>query len=335
MTRALPQPRIQTKTTSTTLAWVFGVIAALGVVCLIFVGAGTASAQNDTVVSGDGVGAAIVGSTADELREQLGDDWIVSALTRVSTDFEGHVVSRNGVVVFRAVKPDDDSDALSLFIVTDPNYRTAEGVGADSQISAAAADYGDATLVIEAGLNDREFVDFADGPTGVRFRAAGSGGERAGDYADGATSTTDFDDNARIAAIWVTCTGSSCSTAGAGAQPEPTPTPEDEPTPTTEAEEATPTPEPTETAEPTATPTTEPTPTPEPTATPTPEPTEDATDDDDESAGSGSSTGGSLPRTGTEHQVMSAVSALLLLTGTTMVMIARSRSLGPDWLSKR
>jgi len=313
------------------------VTAALAIVLLLMV-LPTASAQDDTLISGTGAGPAIVGSTLAQLEDQLGDDYTISDEVRITVDFSGHVVTRGNSVQFRAVKANEPGNQLSLFIVNNNSFETAEGVGPGTLIADAEAIYGEATLSWNPDQESREFVSFANGPEGrVAFRTPGIAGTNVGVYADGEFETNDFDDAATIAAVWISCVpGTDCPdpVSDAAGSAEPTPTAEPEATPTPEAEEPTPTPEPEATA----------TPTPEPTATPTPEPESDSDDEDDadaeaddddeaDAAGSASTDDATLARTGTEEMTLVALGSASLLLGGMFVLTNRAY-LAPAWLRR-
>jgi len=279
----------------------------------------TAAAQpaSDQIIAADGVGDAVLGLSPDELAEALGSDYDISDEVRITVDFDGRVVSRDGIVQFRAAMT-DNTDALTLFIVSNPDYATAEGVGPATTIADAEAIYGEATLNWNPDDESREFVTFADGPAGrIAFRTPGIGGNNVGIYEDGEFETAEYEEGAEIAAVWVSCvSGTDCPGDQAPiptATPEPTETAE--PTATTEPT-PTPTPEPT----PTTGPTTEPTPGPSPTVPP-PAPTPDA----------GAGGPGELPRTGTSELLLVSIVGALFVVGGALVLRER-HYLCPSWL---
>lgn len=291
----------------------------LGVVlaCLLLLPT-TAFAQNaDQIISADGVGDALLGSTVEELTAALGSGYDVSDEVRITVDFNGHVISRGGEVQFRAAKTEAD-ERLTLFIISNREYQTAEGVGPTSLISAAEAVYGDATLNWNPDNESREFVSFANGPDGrIAFRTPGIGGTNVGIYGQDQLETTEYDPDGSIAAIWVSCVQDDCAASQAAA--EPTATPEPTPTPT-------PTPEPEDEEDPEPEPTPEPTATPAPPApTPTPAPTD---------SGGGDATGtdsGQLPRTGATELVLMSIGLLAFAVGGALLLMER-RFLCPAWL---
>ena len=150
----------------------------------------SAQSANDLLITGQGVGNAVLGQTADDLADALGDSYVVSDEVRITVDLNGRVISLGGDVQFRAAMT-DSTDLLSLFIVSNPAYATAEGVGPMTTILDAEAIYGDATLRRDA--DDREFVSFANGPDDrIAFRTPGIGGNTVGEYEGDSTETVSY-----------------------------------------------------------------------------------------------------------------------------------------------
>jgi len=291
-----------------------GLFFLAGLVVLLALPA-TARAQSseELTITADGVGNAELGLTANELAEALGPDFDLGNEVRITVDFDGRVVVRDGSVQFRAAMT-DNGEQLNLFIVSNPEYSTAEGVGPMTTIAEAEAAYGEATLSWNPDNEGREFVSFENGPEGrIAFRTPGIGGTNVGIYADGEFATTEYEPDAAIAAVWVSCVpGRDCPQDDARATPDPTATPEPEATAEPEA-----TPVPTATPEPQATP--------KPTATPEPEPTPTQ-------ATGGSGTDDELPRTGATQLVLLSVISMLFVLGGAFIVIERQH-LCPAWLT--
>ena len=259
-------------------------------------------AANRTITA-DGVGDAALGLTPDELAAALGPTFEVSDEVRITVDFDGRIVTSDGAVQFRAAMT-DNTDKLTLFLVSNPDYATAEGVGATTTIAEAEAIYGDATLSWNPDNEGREFVSFANGPEGrITFRTPGIGGTNVGIYEDGQFDTAEYEDDAAIAAVWVSCISGTDCPADRATEPTPEPTPSPEPT-----------------AEPTPEPTPSPEPTPEP--TPAPEPTPTGGGDDP----------GQLPMTGTNELVLMSLVSVFFAIGGALVMVERRYGC-PAWLT--
>ena len=179
---------------------------------------------DDHTITAEGIGNAVLGLSPAELIEALGPDYQVGDEVRITIDFDGRVVSRNGTVQFRAAMT-DDTETLTLFMVSNPEYTTAEGIGPTSTIAEAEAVYGPAMLAWNPDNGGREFVSFANGPDGrIAFRTPGIGGTNVGIYASGEFSTSAYEDGAAIAAVWVICvSGTDCAADVATAEPTPTP----------------------------------------------------------------------------------------------------------------
>ena len=139
------------------------IIAALVASALLLVLSARADAQNaDTLITRTSLGPAELGLTADELQAALGSEYNVSDEMRITVDFDGHVISRDGEVQFRAAMAGTGPE-LNLFIVSNTDYATAEGVGPMTLIADAEAAYGDATLSWSPDNESREFVAFENG----------------------------------------------------------------------------------------------------------------------------------------------------------------------------
>lgn len=291
-----------------------------------------ANAQgDDMVITPTTVGPAEIGSTVDQLTEQLGSDYTVGDEVRITVDFSGHVVSRDGEVQFRAVKANEPGDELSLFIINNDGFATAEGVGPGITIAAAEEIYGEATLNWNPDIEGREFVSFENQPEGrIQFRTPGIAGTNVGIYQDGELETNEYDPEGVVAAVWISCVpgtdcpadgGAHAGDAAAGGTDDGDADDADDGDDGDDAEEEEPTP----------------TPTPEPTATPEPEPEPEEEDDDADAGGSaapGSSRQDELPATGFEEILLVSLASTLFLAGGIMVLLHRNY-LAPMWLRSR
>ena len=129
---------------------------------------------DDQLISGDGVGVAVVGSTLGALRDEIGDrpirfeERFDQALSAVCVD------GPDGSELFCAGFPRTAQPAAGTVITMartrHPSFRTREGVGPGVSVEDAAVVYGEAYFVIAAD-GSGEFVEFDNGPPGtVAFR---------------------------------------------------------------------------------------------------------------------------------------------------------------------
>ena len=141
--RAELREGLETMTLSRPQLKIAAALAALFVLLL----SSSAHAQpvDDHTITAEGIGNAVLGLSPAELIEALGPDYQVGDEVRITIDFDGRVVSRNGTVQFRAAMT-DDTETLTLFMVSNPEYTTAEGIGPTSTIAEAEAVYGPAML---------------------------------------------------------------------------------------------------------------------------------------------------------------------------------------------
>ena len=119
-------------------------------------------AANHTITVG-GVGDAMLGLMPDELATALGPAFDIGDEVRITVDFDGRIVTSAGAVQFCAAMT-ENTDKLTLFLVSNPGYTTAQGVGATTTIAEAV--YADETLSCIPDNQGREFVSFANGPEG-------------------------------------------------------------------------------------------------------------------------------------------------------------------------
>lgn len=191
----------------------------LGVLLAALLAPATALAQDDeTLITATSVGGVDIGTTIDELRTSL-DEYQISDDIRLTADLRGHLVSRDGRVAFRAAQVVTRSPQIELFIVSGEMFRTAEGVGPGTSISDAAKQYGKATFMLDRNNSGREFVVFADQPDGpIAFRTYGIAGAYVGEYSGDSSTTSNYQDDAAIASVWIGCTSvKACIRSGAAA----------------------------------------------------------------------------------------------------------------------
>lgn len=182
------------------------IFAMLATVLGVGVGATGAGAQPapDRLITKNGGGTAVVGSTLGQLTAQLGPTYTITDAGQVLVDLYGYEVTHNGTLQFYALAGLDETQ-LSVFVFVDPSWQTAESIGPESTIASGETAYGDATLNVSE-IEGREFVRFVNEPDGrLFFRTNGGGGANVGIYGAGETTTMDYEDGGQIATIWVTC----------------------------------------------------------------------------------------------------------------------------------
>jgi len=152
------------------------VLAALLVLLVPQVAFAAFQPDPERLITEEGVGNAVLAQTAAEMADELGSGYLVGDEIRITVDYRGNVVRQGSVVQFRAVQA-GPGDELTLFIVSNPEYTTAEGVGPKTTIAEAESIYGEATLSWNPEDGGREFVTFANGPgEQIMFRTPGIGG---------------------------------------------------------------------------------------------------------------------------------------------------------------
>ncbi len=176
--------------------------------------AGCASLDSQRDYSGDlviherAVDPAKLGRTVGEVREALGPDYTVRA-----DEWEPHrtfvVTTREGVELYRlrTAEPGGDGAPVLEIRVTNPIYRTRDGIGPGSTLTEVVKIYGAATFTKSSGSED-ERVSFAKGGSRHHLLAiSGPGGATIGDYSasepssDGLLRTTTWREDARVRAV--------------------------------------------------------------------------------------------------------------------------------------
>lgn len=176
--------------------------------------AGCASLDSQRDYSGDlviherAVDPAKLGRTVGEVREALGPDYTVRA-----DEQEPHrtfvVTTREGVELYRlrTAEPGGDGAPVLEIRVTNPVYRTRDGIGPGSTLADVVKVYGTATFTKPAA-SEEERVSFAKSGSRHHLLAiSGPGGATIGDYSnvqtssDGLLRTTVWREDARVRAV--------------------------------------------------------------------------------------------------------------------------------------
>jgi hypothetical protein len=166
-----------------------------------------------------GIGAAKIGMTLKELKQQMGKGFEYPVKTSFIEGFDAIAVTKAGKVQYYIPYPAGtqftDADRIQHLMTDNPNYRTQQGVGPGTSIGQAATVYGSATLSLSKENESREFINFTQHPSGLAFRpkAVGSG-SFAGKYPESNEEflkTQKYDDTAAIGQITVSCPEEKCN----------------------------------------------------------------------------------------------------------------------------
>ncbi|NJN72589.1 MAG: hypothetical protein HC799_07120 [Limnothrix sp. RL_2_0] len=179
---------------------------------------GVRSPAEDQLITATGVGMAKLGMTLGELKQLLPEDSSLSP-TELGVDMPAAIeVSFYGAAQFDVAfsyedEPITDQSKIEMIVVSNPMYRTAEGVGPGTLVKEAIAQYGAATLSYNMENESRESITFAKSlfpeTTGssVWLRSnQWTVTDFAGIYPNSIDSyqeTQKYHDHAAIASIWI------------------------------------------------------------------------------------------------------------------------------------
>lgn len=169
-------------------------------------------------ISENGIGVAQLGMTIGELKQALGETAEFEVKSPFIVDFDAIAVRQDGEVQFYilylAGEPATDEDPIQGLWTDNPKYKTAEGVGPGTLISAAEEAYGDATLSFNYDNEGREYVRFADLATpNLSFGTGNASLSTAGIYENsggGFNETQDYNADATIQSVLVVCLAEGC-----------------------------------------------------------------------------------------------------------------------------
>jgi hypothetical protein len=165
-----------------------------------------------------GIGAAKIGMSLKELKEQAGAGFEFPVKTSFIEGFDAIAVTKAGAVQYYIPYPTGtqftDADRIQHLMTDNPNYRTQQGVGPGTSISQAASVYGGATLSLSKENESREFISFNQHPNGLAFRPKPVGTQTfAGEYPESNEEylkTQRYNDRAAIGQITVSCPDDKC-----------------------------------------------------------------------------------------------------------------------------
>lgn len=159
-------------------------------------------------ISSTQVGMAKLGMTLGELKVAMGEEASFKPIALGVDQGDGIEVSNYGEVQFLVgsdgESPINDSSIITLIRVSNPVYKTPEGVGPGTVLKTAIAHYGSATLSLNQENESREYITFEKGfaksAVWIRSNQWALDGQ-AGLYADSQDSyqtTQSFKDKAAI-----------------------------------------------------------------------------------------------------------------------------------------
>jgi hypothetical protein len=165
-----------------------------------------------------GIGAAKIGMTFKELKEQVGKGFEFPVKTNFVEGFDAIAVTKGGTVQYYIPYPTGtnftDTDRIQHLLTDNPNYRTQQGVGPGTTIGQAVSVYGSATLSMSKENESREFISFSQHPSGLAFRPKPLGKRTfAGEYPESNEEylkTQKYDRRAAIGQITVSCPEDKC-----------------------------------------------------------------------------------------------------------------------------
>ncbi len=177
-----------------------------------------ASLPGGTAITTDGMGPVRIGMTVAELRDELGEDYVVTdGIELFGGQFAGSTISRGGHSLLYAIVNglgDDITDIVTVSTL----YATTDGVNVGTLLGDVARVcspgvegpcWGQPTLAFHTENEAREFVTFQVGPPNLTVQAAPPGGFHAGIYETqeaGYNETMEFDPSSRITLLWLSCT---------------------------------------------------------------------------------------------------------------------------------
>ncbi len=169
-------------------------------------------------ITPNGIGAAKIGMTFKELKQQLGSRFQLQVKTNFMDGFDAIAVTKAGKVQYYIPYPAGgkfgEEDRIEHLMTDNPVYRTEKGVGPGTPIGQAASVYGGATLSFSKENESREFIGFARQPNGLAFRPQPPKNRTfAGNYPESNEEylkTRQYDGKAAIGQITVSCATEQC-----------------------------------------------------------------------------------------------------------------------------
>jgi hypothetical protein len=130
--------------------------------------AGALTPSETQLITNKNVGVAKLGMTLAELKKALGEGAKFEPTSLGVDAGEGIKVIQDGNVQYLLGFADanqriTDNSRITMITVTNPNYRTKDGVGPGTLVKTAVAAYGQATLSYNWNNEGREYIKFARG----------------------------------------------------------------------------------------------------------------------------------------------------------------------------
>ncbi|MBW4657570.1 MAG: hypothetical protein KME15_02755 [Drouetiella hepatica Uher 2000/2452] len=171
------------------------------------------------LISAQGMGAAQLGITLGELKQQLGQDTEFLVKAPFIVDFDAIAVRKGGetqyYILYLAGQSFADQDVIQGVFTDNPKFRTAEGVGAGTTLQDAAQAYGQATLSYNTGNESREYARFERQPaTNISFATGNGSTSTAGIYGSPVSEyneTENYRAEATIQSVLVVCLTDACA----------------------------------------------------------------------------------------------------------------------------
>lgn len=177
------------------------------------------NAANSTLISSTGIGAAQLGMTLGALKDTLGSDAEFTVESPFIVDFDAIAVHKDGKVLYYilylAGANFGDEDVIQGLLTENPQFKTAEGVGAGTTLADAEAAYGKATLSYNTQNESREYARFEKQPANNLSFATGNGNQNlAGIYSSPTgeyNETKEYRPDATIQSVLVVCLNETCA----------------------------------------------------------------------------------------------------------------------------
>jgi hypothetical protein len=174
------------------------------------------------LISENGIGPAQLGMTLGDLKAALPPDTEYSVESPFIVDFDAISVAQGGdtqfYLLYLSGEAFTDDDIIQGVLTTNPDYKTAEGVGVSTPIQEAETHYGQATLSYNLANESREYVRFENHPAGnLAFGLRGGGAastDYQGIYPDSAADyneTQEYVDGAAIQTVLAVCVAEACT----------------------------------------------------------------------------------------------------------------------------